>query len=148
MASQGEQDRDRLKEEYKEHYRRIKDAKQRLKQAEQKNRIAQAVKNMDANELMNSVDDFLGKVREKVAFTEAKLDLAMDDLDDSDSSTSEAVREEERQEELRKAKAKQTLQQVKAEMGMLYSEIEKHADEIRAEKTIGTKKESDSSANS
>ena len=147
MASQGEQDRERLKEEYKEHYKRIKEAKQRLKQAEQKNRIAQAVKNMDANELMNSVDDFLGKVREKVAFTEAKLDLAMDDLD-SDPSASEAIREEERQETLRKEKAKQTLQQVKAEMGMLYSEIEKHADEIRAEKTIGTKKESDSSKNS
>ena len=28
-------------------------------------------------------------------------------------------------------------------MGMLYSEIEKQADEIRADKTIGLKKESD-----
>ena len=38
-------------------------------------------------------------------------------------------------------RAKETLQQVKAEMGMLYSEIEKTAGEIKTEKTIGTKKD-------
>jgi len=37
---------------------------------------------------------------------------------------------------------------VKAEMGMLYNEIEKHADEIRTEKTIGNKKSPSDSADS
>jgi len=36
---------------------------------------------------------------------------------------------------------------VKAEMGMLYNEIEKHADEIKTEKTIGTKKPQKSEKN-
>ena len=44
-------------------------------------------------------------------------------------------------EEKQRLKAKDTLKQVKAEMGMLYSEIEKTADEIQTKKTIGTKKE-------
>lgn len=141
MSSKSEQERERLKEEYKEHYRRIREAKERLKQTEQKGKIAQAVKNMNADNLLESVDEFLGKVREKVTHVEARLDVAMDSLEEEDSSGSSKIKNEELDEELKKQRAKQTLQQVKAEMGMLYSEIEKHADEIKAEKTIGTKKE-------
>lgn len=141
MSSKSEQERERLKEEYKEHYRRIREAKERLKQTEQKGKIAQAVKNMNADNLLESVDEFLGKVREKVTHVEARLDVAMDSLEDEDSAGGSKLKNEELDEELKKQRAKQTLQQVKAEMGMLYSEIEKHADEIKAEKTIGTKKE-------
>lgn len=144
MSTRNEEERERLKEEYKEHYRRIKEAKERLRRAEQKGKIASALNNMNADNLMESVDEFLGKVKEKVSFAEAKLDVAMDSLDEDDPSTAAGkVKEEELNEELKKQKAKETLKQVKAEMGMLYSEIEKQADEIRADKTIGLKKESD-----
>lgn len=142
MSSKSEQERERLKEEYKDHYRRIKEAKERLKQTEQKGKIAQALNNMNADNLLESVDEFLGKVKDKVNFAEAKLDVAMDSLDEDDpSSAAGKFKQEELDAELKKKKAKETLQQVKAEMGMLYSEIEKHAEEIHAEKTIGTKKE-------
>jgi small-conductance mechanosensitive channel len=142
MSTQSEQERERLKEEYKDHYRRIKEAKERLKQTEQKGKIAQALNNMNADNLLESVDEFLGKVKEKVTNVEARLDVAMDSLDEDDPSTTAGkIKQEELDAEIKKQKAKQTLQQVKAEMGMLYSEIEKHADEIHAEKTIGTKKE-------
>lgn len=140
MSTKGEQDRERLKEEYKEHYRRIKEAKERLKRAEQKGKISQAVQNMNADNLLETVDEFLGKVREKVTHVEARLDVAMDNLEDDSSAAGSKVKKEELDEELKKQKAKQTLKQVKAEMGMLYKEIEKHADEIHTEKTIGTKK--------
>ena len=144
--SSSEEERERLKEEYKEHYRRIKEAKERLKRTEQKGKIAQALNNMNTDELLGSVDEFLGKVRERVNLTEARLDVAMDGLEDEElSSTSSKIKQQEREEATQKHKAKQTLQQVKAEMGMLYSEIEKHADEIKAQKTIGTKKENDDS---
>ncbi|MCH2448982.1 MAG: hypothetical protein MK198_02430 [Gracilimonas sp.] len=142
MSTKGEQDRERLKEEYKDHYRRIKEAKERLKRAEQKGKISQAVQNMNADGLLESVDEFLGKVREKVTHVEARLEVAMDSLEDEDTTTTSKIKKEELDEELKKQKAKQTLKQVKAEMGMLYNEIEKHADEIRTEKTIGSKKPS------
>lgn len=142
MSTKGEQDRERLKEEYKDHYRRIKEAKERLRKAEQKGKISQAVQNMNADGLLESVDEFLGKVREKVTHVEARLEVAMDSLEDEDSTTESKIKKEELDEELKKQKAKQTLKQVKAEMGMLYNEIEKHADEIRTEKTIGSKKPS------
>lgn len=140
MSNEGEQERERLKEEYKEHYRRIKEAKERLKQAEQKGKIAQAVQNMNADSLLETMDEFLGKVRDKVTHVEARLDVAMDSLEDEDTTAGSKVKQEELDEELKRQKAKQTLKQVKAEMGMLYNEIEKHADEIKTEKTIGSKK--------
>jgi phage shock protein A len=142
MSTKGEQDRERLKEEYKDHYRRIKEAKERLRKAEQKGKISQAVQNMNADGLLESVDEFLGKVREKVTHVEARLEVAMDSLEDEDTTAESKIKKEELDEELKKQKAKQTLKQVKAEMGMLYNEIEKHADEIRTEKTIGSKKPS------
>jgi hypothetical protein len=140
MSSHGEEERERLKEEYKEHYRKIKEAKERLRQTEKKGKIAQALNNMNADELLGTVDEFLGKVKEKVNLTEAKLDVAMDSLEDEEmSSAAQKIKDEERAEELKKQRAKDTLKQVKAEMGMLYSEIEKTADEIKATKTIGHK---------
>ncbi|MFD2533290.1 hypothetical protein [Gracilimonas halophila] len=142
MSTKGEEDRERLKEEYKDHYRRIKEAKERLRKAEQKGKISQAVQNMNADGLLESVDEFLGKVREKVTHVEARLEVAMDSLEDEDTTAESKIKKEELDEELKKQKAKQTLKQVKAEMGMLYNEIEKHADEIRTEKTIGSKKPS------
>ena len=40
------------------------------------------------------------------------------------------------------------MKQMKIEMGMLYSEIEKTADEIKAHKTIGTKEDNSEEDNS
>ncbi len=139
MSTESDREKERLKEEYKEHYRRIRDAKQRLKEVERNSRITQAVQNMNTENLMESVDEFLGKIREKVINVEARLDVAMDSLE-TDSAAADKLKTEELDEELKRHRARQTLQQVKAEMGILYSEIEKHAGEIKAEKTIGTKK--------
>lgn len=141
MSTESEQERERLKEEYKEHYRRIREAKERLTQAKQKGKMAQALQNMDAGNLLESVDEFLNKVREKVVNVEARLDVAMENLDDETTSSGSKLKKQELDEELKRQKAKETLKQVKAEMGMLYSEIEKHAEEVKAEKTIGTQKE-------
>ncbi len=140
MSTRSEQERQRLKEEYKDHYRRIKEAKEKLKRTRQKEKISQAVQNMNADNLLESVDHFLGKVREQVTHVEARLDVAMENLEDETSAPGSKLKQEELDTELKKQKAKQTLQQVKAEMGMLYNEIEKQADEIQAQKTIGSTK--------
>lgn len=147
MATNSEEERERLKQEYKEHYRKIKDAKQRLKESQQKGKIAEALNNMNPENLLGSMDEFLGKVREKVAFNEAKWDVAMDSLDDEElSSTAQKMKQQEHEEELKKKRAMDTLKQVKAEMGMLYNEIEKTAEEIKTNKTIGARKDNDSDA--
>lgn len=140
MSNKSEEERERLKQEYKDHYRKIKELKERSKRAEQKGKIAQAVNNMNPDNLLESVDEFLGKVRDKVNHVEARLDVAMDSMDE-DSDLETEIKNEQHEAELKKQRAKQTLQQVKAEMGMLYSEIEKTAGEIKTEKTIGTKKD-------
>ena len=142
MSTLGDKERERLKQEYKAHYRKIKEAKERLKSTQKKGRITQALNDMNADELLGSVDEFLGKLRDKVNLSDAKLDIAMQNIDDSNlSEPNQSFKQSEFEDEKKRQKAKDTLKQVKAEMGMLYSEIEKTADEIQTKKTIGTKKE-------
>lgn len=139
MSEESRKKREQLKEEYKEHYRKMRETKERLKQARRRKSITDAIRDMDTTELMHSFDEILFNVKSKIASVEARLDVAMESLSaDPDSELDQS--EEERDEELRKARAKETLKQVKLEMGQLYNEIERHADSIRVDKTIGTEK--------
>ena len=143
MSSDSREEREKLKEEYKQHYRKIRDVKERLARSEKTKNISDALKNMDTTQLTDTFDEFLYKVKSKIANVEARLDVAMDNLAISDE---DAVAEVERDEELKKAKAKETLRQAKIEMGLLYTEIEQQADAMSVEKTIGTKKPSQQKA--
>lgn len=141
MSESSREDRDRMKEEYKDHYRQIRDAKEKLRSSSYARKAGEAVRQMNADELLNSVDHFLGKLRYKMASIEAKLDLAMDDiLTDEDQKE----KEDDLEEELKKEKAKETLRQIKQEMGMLYDDLEKQADEMNVKKTVGPHPNSDS----
>ncbi|MDX1592279.1 MAG: hypothetical protein R3283_09960 [Balneolaceae bacterium] len=135
MSTNSEQERERLKEEYKEHYRKVRDAKEKLRRSKYVQNVNEAIHKMNADELLTSVDDFLGSVRNKMASFEARLDVAMDQfLEDQDHPDIE-----QQDEELRKAKAHDTLKQIKQEMGMLYTEIEQQARNMNVEKTVGKK---------
>lgn len=136
MSSNSREERERLKEEYKEHYRKIREARERLARSKRTQKISNALKDMDTSQLTETFDEFLFKVKSKIANVEARLDVAMDSLSDS---SSEDIEEQERDEELRRARAKETLKQAKIEMGMLYNEIEQQADSLEVEKTIGRK---------
>lgn len=133
MATSSEQERERLKEEYKEHYRSIRDAREKLQRSKYVQNVNEAMQKINADELLSSVDDFLGSVRTKMAVFEARLDVAMDQFLEDNPDTGEA------DEELKKVKARDTLKQIKQEMGMLYSEIEIQAKNIKVEKTVGKK---------
>jgi len=128
-----QEERERLKEQYKEHYRKMMDAKERLNRSRKTRNIADALHNMDKSDLFNTVDEFLHKLRSKLAHVEARLDVAMDDL----TTKNEDVITPEQEDTMRKHRAEETLKQVKAEMGLLYSEIEQQAEDIRVKKTIG-----------
>lgn len=135
--SDSREERERLKEEYKEHYRKIREVKERLARSQKTQNISDALKNMDTTQLTDTFDEFLYKVKSKIANVEARLEVAMDSLAETDDDITSEI---ERDEELKKAKAKETLRQAKIEMGLLYNEIEQQADSMSVEKTIGTKK--------
>jgi len=126
------EERERLKEEYKDHYRKIRDAKDKLRSSSYAKKASDALQQMNADELLESVDHFLGKVRHKMASIEARLDLAVDDIINSGEEA-----EAERNQQLRKEKAKQSLRQIKQEMGMLYDELEEQAEQLHVTKTVG-----------
>jgi phage shock protein A len=141
MSNRSEKERERLKEEYKDHYRKIRDIKEKVRRSQSVKNISDTVENMNTDELMASVDHFLDKVRDKVAHFEARLDVAMENLTGEDRTVSR----EEMDETVRKERARETLKQVKIEMGLLYNEIEKRADDIKVQKTVGSNQQEPSS---
>jgi deoxyribodipyrimidine photolyase-like uncharacterized protein len=150
MSENSRNQREKLKEEYKQHYRKMRETKERLKQSRRKNNIVDALRDMVSAQLMESFDSFLFDVKSKVALAEAQLDVALDSLDEEVNAP---IQEVENDEVLNQAKAKETLKQLKNEMGMLYSELERQAEAINVDKTIGkspedTENQSDSSSTS
>lgn len=143
MSDSSREDRDRMKEEYKEHYRRIRDAKEKLRSSSYARKAGDAVRQMNADELLNSVDHFLGKLRYKMASIESKLDLAMDDI-----LSNNEQQQSDLDEEMKKEKAKETLRQIKQEMGMLYDDLEQQAEEMNVKKTIGPQPDTTSGSSS
>jgi len=133
--SSSEKDRERLKEEYKDHYRKIRETKEKLRRTGMVQNVNQALQRMNSDELLSSVDHFLGNVRDKMTHLEAKIDVAMDDFMSRDTTS------EELDEELKREKARKTLKKIKREMGLLYSDIEKQARELNTSKTVGTTQE-------
>lgn len=132
MSDSSREDRERMKDEYKDHYRRIRDAKEKLRSSSYAKKAGDAVRQMNADELLNSVDHFLGKLRYKMASIESKLDVAMDDI-----LTDDEQKRDELDDEMKKEKAKETLRQIKQEMGMLYDDLEQQAEEMNVKKTVG-----------
>lgn len=141
MAKDSRSERERLKEEYKAHYRKMRETKERLSRTRKTQNIAQALKNMDKSQMLDSFDDFLFTMKHKIASVEARLDVAMDSMLDEHE---DEIKEQKLDEEMAKANAKDTLRQVKLEMGLLYEEIEKQADSIKVNKTIGSGSEKSS----
>lgn len=132
MSDSSRDDRERMKEEYKDHYRRIREAKEKLRSSSYAKKASDAVRQMNADELLNSVDHFLGKLKYKMASIESKLDVAMDDILADDEQMKDDL-----DEEMKKEKAKDTLRQIKQEMGMLYDDLEQQAEDMNVKKTVG-----------
>ena len=135
MTSKGEQERERLKEEYKEHYRKIRETKEKLRRSKYVKNVNEALQQMHADELLDSVNEFLGNIRNKMAHIEARLDVVMEQMLDTSGEDAQL------DESFRKEQARDTLKQIKMEMGLLYSEVEKQANELHADKTVGRSQE-------
>ena len=82
MSEESRKERERLKEEYKTHYRKLREIKEEGARAKRTQNIANAITSVDQSELLDAFDDFLYSVKHKVASVEGSLDLAMDSLGD------------------------------------------------------------------
>jgi hypothetical protein len=129
----GEEERNRLKEEYKDHYRKIKELKQKLAEAERVKKLTNAVNQINPQGLIDQFDEALGKVREKIFTAEARLDMAMESAEPAGEVT--PIDED----AIRKQKASETMKQMKMELGMLNDAIEEQAANLPVQKTLGKK---------
>lgn len=128
------EERERLKEEYKQHYRQILEHKKQLAAAERKSRVLRSIQDMDTRPVLESVQDALGAVRERIAQAEARLDVWLENRDDSGTDSSLAAEEVARFEQ--KQKASQLLSQIKSEMGTIERNLDEKAATLGASKTI------------
>lgn len=126
-----EEERERLKEEYKAHYREIKQLKQKLVEAERLGKIKKAMHDIDPSGLMESFDESLQKVQQTALEAEARLEMALD------AQRSE-IEAEEALERSQKQKASELLHQLRQET---VSPKKNPLDQSQVVKTIGRKKE-------
>lgn len=140
-----QQEKERLKQIYKDHYRQIRELKDQYQQNKRKASMLNALKDMDNSELMNSMNEFIDRIKSRIAQAEARLEVALENVDDDveaehakDKGDSESTMSESQADlEQRKEEARKSLKRIKAEMGELYSELEKQAGNMDVEKTVG-----------
>lgn len=123
------EERDRIKEEYKAHYRQVLEARKRIEDIKRKQRIVDALDRMNAGGILESMESMLHKIREKVAVTEARLDVASEKEENTLSAEDESF--------IEKHRAKETLNQIKLEMGLLQNDIDDQVKQLQSDKTVG-----------
>jgi predicted phage tail protein len=126
-----EEERERLKEEYKAHYREIKQLKQKLAEAERLGKIKKAMQNIDPAGLMESFDESLHKLQQTALEAEARLEMALD-------AHRTEMDAEEAHERTQKQKASELLEQLRQETP---AAKKNSLDQSEVVKTIGRKKE-------
>ena len=118
----GEEERKKRKEQIKEEYKReLQQRKEILEQAKRlrhSRNINQAIQGI-TGALNDDTDDWIRKLDEESALTEAKFDLALD----SASSSAEELEKERKQAEADKFSAEQLLNDMKQDMGLLTDDL-------------------------
>ena len=130
-----QEERERLKEQYKQHYRKIRHAKQKLRRTKTNNQVTGALRQLNNTELMESMSDFINGVQDKVARVEARLEVALDSLMNENEQS--YPKNESAAATNREQRARETLRKVKNDMGMLYRDMEEQAEKLNVDKTVG-----------
>jgi len=128
-----QEEKERLKEAYKKHYRSILDAQEKLRQSEPSRRISAALNQIKQSSLMEEMDDMVRKVQEKAYIAEARMEQALD-------ARFEEEVEREKAEMNKKYEAKKAVEAIRAEMGDVYKDNEERAKSMPQKKTIGKPK--------
>jgi hypothetical protein len=128
------EDREKLKESYKEHYKAIREAKEKLRRTTPVLKISEAISSMQNTDLVDSMDEMVQKLRIKAYEAEAKIEQALDQQFEKEVDAEIQAIEN-------RTKAQQTVDQIRAQMGDVYDQNEAIAKDLRKQKTIGKKKE-------
>ncbi|AXJ00917.1 hypothetical protein CYPRO_1666 [Cyclonatronum proteinivorum] len=129
------EERERLKETYKQHYRQILEHKRQLAAAERKSKILKSIEAIDTRPVIEGFQDALGAVREQIAKAEARLEVWLDDRDDTAAAQS-GVSQEEVEAFERTQNARELLSKIKSEMGTIERKLDETAAGLGASKTI------------
>jgi hypothetical protein len=124
----GEEKRKILKEEYKKELQARKEFKEKAESLRKLKNINNALTDM-TGALNDDSDDWVQKIDSETAFMEAKIEMAMD----AESTLDREIKEREQAVQMEKLTAKNLVEQMKREMGLL-PEVEETADpEVPAE---------------
>ena len=125
------EDRERLKEEYKEHFRAIRDLRKNAAESERMAKISSALHNVNTESIMDTFDQALNKVRETIEIAEAKIEMAIESrLDDHGDDELKEIEQ--------KRKAKEALDKIRSDMGFLHNDLVEKVEEIQVQaKTLG-----------
>jgi hypothetical protein len=135
MPTDRELERERLKEEYKDHFRKMRDTRERVKEAVGYQKISKALNDMNTDAVFDTMGEMVDSLKDKIALAEAKLEIALESYRDVETESEPAPADPEA---VKKAEAKKAIQQIKMEMGMVYKDLEKEAEALREQqKTMG-----------
>ena len=128
----GEEKRKLLKEQYKKELRERKEFVSKVKNLRQMQRINKALAEMTAED---DTDEWIRKLNEETAFTEAKMEIALD-------TTLEDHKEQELEEELKEIVAESMVEELKDGLKEepktnVQKEIPKEEEDEGPEKTLG-----------
>jgi hypothetical protein len=125
------EDRERLKEEYKEHFRAIRDLRKKVTESERMAKISSALHNVNAESIMDTFDQALNKVRETIEIAEVKIEMAIESrLDDHGDDELKEIEQ--------KRKAKEALEKIRSDMSFLHNDLTEKVEEIQVQaKTLG-----------
>ena len=109
---------ERLKEQEKAHLRQLRDLKAQHRDVTRKKSIFDALRGMTRPDIDATHDEYTGKLMQDAAYSEARLDLAMESAGASSGETAaeRSAREAEERAALQRAEADALVRQMKQEM--------------------------------
>jgi len=129
-----QEEREKLKEAYKEHYRALRELKEKAVNARRVASVKEALQKIGDRSVVERLDQAVETVQVHIARAEAKLEHFID-------SHTQRAEQEETQAWMDKEQARQTIEQIRAEMGLVHQDIEnKLSDLPEVTKSVGREK--------
>lgn len=116
---------ERLKEAEKAHLKKVRALKQQLREAQRKQGLLDALRELDTSGLDETHEEMLRQVTEKNVTAEARFELAMDALDEAEKQEAARAEMARIEAERRKSDAADLVRQMKTEM---LGDAAQHAD--------------------
>ncbi|MEM8900531.1 MAG: hypothetical protein AAGC85_20620 [Bacteroidota bacterium] len=128
----GEEKRRQLKEQYKKDLKLRKEFLEKAKKLRNMSNVNKALTEM-TDGLTDDSDDWISKINQETALTEAKLEMALDEASETQQKLEDLAKEA----EMEKFSASEMVKQMKRELGMEVEEEEATEEETKAEAKEG-----------